>query len=245
MTIYNATTKRCTVVDAREVAPLVATELMYKGKWNESQIGESSHSASILLAYSLGWKAVAVPGELHGLWTEYQRFGSGRVAWKSLIQPTIDLLEEGFPTSHALAKALSQKESWILNEPTMQEFVNPKTKKVYRVGEQIRTRWASSSSHFQGLYPFRTSFLNTLRLLANSADPVETFYNSNMTKDMAEEFKQNGGLLTVEDFQRYRTIVKEDGDVIYSSLRGGRQVCGAPPPAGSAVALAILGIMDG
>lgn len=66
-----------------------------------------------------------------------------------------------------------------------------------------------------------------------------------MTAKMAEEFKKNGGLLTVEDFQRYKSIVKEDGDVIYSTLRGGRKVCGAPPPAGSAVAQAILAVMDG
>ena len=88
----------------------------------------------------LGWRAIAVPGELHGLWTEYTRFGSGKVPWKQLIQPTMELLEEGFPTSHALAKALFQKQAWILNEPSMREFINPKSKNVYRVGEQIRTR---------------------------------------------------------------------------------------------------------
>ena len=39
MTIYNATTQKCVVIDAREVAPLAATENMFKGRWNESQTG--------------------------------------------------------------------------------------------------------------------------------------------------------------------------------------------------------------
>jgi len=40
MTIYNATTKRCHVVDAREQAPLAASENMYKDHWNKSKFGE-------------------------------------------------------------------------------------------------------------------------------------------------------------------------------------------------------------
>lgn len=215
MTIYNSTTQECTVIDAREIAPLAATEDMFKGRWNESQTG---------------WRAVAVPGELHGLWTEFNRFGSGKIAWASLVNPTIDLLEEGFPTSHALAKALKQKEELILREPTMKEFVNPKTGKVYAVGEQIKTR---------------RTFLNTLRLLANSTDPVKEFYTGEMARTMAEEFKQRGGLVTMADLAAYRPIIRGNGEVIHTVLRGGRSICGAPPPAGSAVAQAILSVMDG
>lgn len=80
MTIFNATTKTCHVVDAREVAPLAAFQDMYKDKWNNSKYG---------------WEAIAVPGELHGLWTEYKQFG-GKIPWESIIQPTIDILTEGF-----------------------------------------------------------------------------------------------------------------------------------------------------
>lgn len=40
MTIYNARTKSCTVVDARETAPTAATENMYTGNGTESQRGE-------------------------------------------------------------------------------------------------------------------------------------------------------------------------------------------------------------
>ncbi|EYB82326.1 hypothetical protein Y032_0362g3508 [Ancylostoma ceylanicum] len=215
MTIYNSSTQKCTVIDAREVAPKAATETMYEGRWNESRTG---------------WRAVAVPGELHGLWTEFEKYGSGKISWKSLVQPTIDLLEEGFPTSHALAKALAGKAQYIAGESTMKDFINPKTGNVYRNGEQIKTR---------------NSFLNTLRRLANTSNPIQEFYEGEMAREMASEFKRFGGILTEADFASYRSLVIPSSDVIYTSLKNDRVICGPPPPSGSAIAQAILNIMDG
>ncbi|KAH7726631.1 Protein C53D5.5 [Aphelenchoides avenae] len=215
MTIYNATTKKCHVVDAREAAPLAASENMYKDRGNKSKFG---------------WEAVAVPGELHGLWTEYQQFG-GKVPWKSLVQPTVQLMQEGYPTSHALAAVLRKLEPQILKEPTVRpHFINPKTKRVYKVGEQIKTR---------------SNFMETLKVLASAEDPVKEFYNGALTDKMVEEFKRNGGLLTKEDFARYHAIIRPDSDVIYTDLSNDRRVCGPPPPSGSAVTQAILKILDG
>ncbi|VDL70783.1 unnamed protein product [Nippostrongylus brasiliensis] len=216
------TTQECTVIDAREIAPNASTEDMYEGRWNESRIG---------------WRAVAVPGELHGLWTEYEKFGSKKLSWNSLVQPTIELLDEGFPTSHALAKALAYQAEYIAGEPTMKEFLNPKTGKVYRSGEQIKTR---------------TSLLRTLRHLANSSDPLHEFYKGDMASEMAREFQRfgysllnTGGIITEADFAAYRSIVIPHSEVIYTKLRNNRVVCGPPPPSGSAVAQAILNVMDG
>ncbi|VDM79788.1 unnamed protein product [Strongylus vulgaris] len=212
MTIYNATTQKCTVIDAREVAPKAATEDMYKGKWNES------------------WRAIAVPGELHGMWTEFEKFGSGKITWKNLIKPTIELLEEGFPTSHALAKALATRAEYIASESTMKAFINPKTGQVYRAGEQITTR---------------TKLMNTLRRLANTTDPLQEFYKGAMAQEMASEFQRYGGILTKEDFASYQSLVVPSSDVIYTNLRNGRVICGPPPPSASAVTQAILSVMDG
>ncbi|ULU09553.1 hypothetical protein L3Y34_014156 [Caenorhabditis briggsae] len=215
MTIYNATTKECTVIDAREIAPLAATEEMYRNKWNESR---------------MGWKAIAVPGELHGLWTEFEKFGSGKIEWRHLLKPTIDLLNEGYPTSHALAKALNQNSAQIHSEPTMKNFINPETGAVFQPGEQIKTR---------------KNLLETLKFLANSTNPIRDFYEGAIAEKLVKEFKQNGGILKAEDFKNYRSIVHDSKNVIYTKLKNGRGVCGPPPPSGSAVAQAILNIMDG
>ena len=125
----------------------------------------------------LGWKAIAVPGELHGLRTEYEHFGSGRVAWKDLLQPSLDLLRNGVPVSTDLVKCLRIKRDIIQNEPTMQVFVDPETGEFFKEGDLMKTR---------------VNFLRTLRAIAYSDDPIKTFYDSNITQGMVNEFSMNG-----------------------------------------------------
>lgn len=49
---------------------------------------------------------MGVPGEVHGYWTAYKKFG-GKVPWKDLWAPTIKLCREGLKVSPALASALN------------------------------------------------------------------------------------------------------------------------------------------
>uniref|UniRef100_A0A0N4Z0Z3 Gamma-glutamyltranspeptidase 1 n=1 Tax=Parastrongyloides trichosuri TaxID=131310 RepID=A0A0N4Z0Z3_PARTI len=215
MTIYNATEKRCHVIDARETAPGLSNETMYNDRWDDSKIG---------------WLAVAVPGEIHGMYTAFKKFGSGKVSWKNLVDPTIELLKEGFPTSHALARAFKDNEDWIKMESTMKDFINPETGEIFKVGEQIKTR---------------KNLLKTFEIISNSSDPIETFYNSSFTDLLVEEFKKNNGIMTKNDFVNYKSILRSDSSIVYTSLKNDRMICGPPPPSGSAVTQAILSIMDG
>ncbi|GMT12025.1 hypothetical protein PFISCL1PPCAC_3322, partial [Pristionchus fissidentatus] len=78
MTLYNSSTGRCVAIDAREAAPGLATETMFV---NNSDAGMHGHLA------------VAVPSELAGYWEIFRRFGSGRLSWSQLVQPTIESVE--------------------------------------------------------------------------------------------------------------------------------------------------------
>lgn len=51
--------------------------------------------------------------------------------------------------------------------------------------------------------------------------------------------------MTHEDFANYKSIIRGDKDIVITTLKGGRKVCGPPPPSGAAVAQAILNILDG
>ncbi|CAK8693136.1 unnamed protein product [Clavelina lepadiformis] len=92
MTIYNATTGRATVIDAIDVAPILASRDMY-GK--DQSLTE------------LGTLAVAVPGQMAGFWEAHQRFG--KLPWKDLFEPSIKIAEEGYVvgTAHARGIALT------------------------------------------------------------------------------------------------------------------------------------------
>jgi gamma-glutamyltranspeptidase/glutathione hydrolase/leukotriene-C4 hydrolase len=177
----------------------------------------------------VGWLAVAVPGELHGLRTEYENFG-GKLPWKELLEPSIALLKTGIPVSMNFAGALKNESNILLNETTMKIFINPATGELYKYGEIMKTR---------------KQFMETLQILADSKDPIGDFYDGPLTNRMVKEFQENGGLLTREDFRQYKATIRGKDEVIYTRLSNGRKVCGPPPPSSSSVTQAILKVLDG
>lgn len=50
---------------------------------------------------------------MHGFWTAYKKFGSGKIVWEELFQPSIDLAINGFPVSFSLAAILTEREDQI------------------------------------------------------------------------------------------------------------------------------------
>ena len=53
----------------------------------------------------IGGLAIAVPGEVHGQYQAWKQYG--RLPWKDLVQPAINLARNGFPISAAVAEALN------------------------------------------------------------------------------------------------------------------------------------------
>ncbi|XP_025102476.1 glutathione hydrolase 1 proenzyme-like isoform X2 [Pomacea canaliculata] len=122
MTIYNRTTQKAIVVDARETAPGLANESMFEGNPASSSIGPLS---------------IAVPGEIRGYWLAHQNFGS--MPWKELFSPAINMARNGFQVPESLASALQTASSYIMNETSLREvFVNPNTQQLYKQGESMR-----------------------------------------------------------------------------------------------------------
>src|SRR5213595_1338184 len=77
-----------TLIEYRETAPLAASKTMYvKGD------GRLTH------------KAVGVPGTVRGLYLAHQKYG--KLPWKDLVLPAIQLAEDGFKLNTALARSLN------------------------------------------------------------------------------------------------------------------------------------------
>ena len=62
--------------------------------------------------------AIGVPGELRAYKKAYEEFG-GNVSWRELFEPTIRLCREGFIVSSALAQAIKQTSTVILDDDAM------------------------------------------------------------------------------------------------------------------------------
>ncbi|GMT06162.1 hypothetical protein PENTCL1PPCAC_28336, partial [Pristionchus entomophagus] len=216
MTIYNKTSGTCSTVDARETAPAAADEHMFKGNVNGSKIG---------------WKAMGVPGELHGLYTEYQQFGGG-LPWKDLLQPSIDLLENGVPVSMGMAVCLKDEAANIKADRGLaKDFVDPKTGEVYKYGDVMHSR---------------KNYKNLLRSLADSKDPIDTFYKGWVAKQLVFELNESKeAIMTKDDIANYKSIVRDQSEVIYTDLPNNLRMCGPPPPSSSAVTQSIIKTLSG
>ena len=60
-----------------------------------------------------GGLSIAVPTEVKGLWELHQKYG--KLSWKTLIKPSIDLAEKGFTVPTYLANVLIAREEKIRN----------------------------------------------------------------------------------------------------------------------------------
>jgi len=64
-----------------------------------------------------GGISVAVPGEVAGYYEAWKRFG--RLPWRRLLQPTIEMCRRGYQVQRSLANAISIKESIIREIPSL------------------------------------------------------------------------------------------------------------------------------
>lgn len=60
---------------------------------------------------------MAVPGELRGYQAAWERFG--KLPWRDLFQPTIQMCEEGIPVNENLARNFKVKEYAIRTSETL------------------------------------------------------------------------------------------------------------------------------
>lgn len=206
-TIYTKETGQIDTVAARERAPLASTRDMF-----------------VNIPIVTGILSVAVPGELKGYAEMHQKYG--RVAWETLIQPTIELCRKGHVVTEYLERVLKIKQKQIFGSPSLKEvFVNPATNDLWKAGDKI----------------LRPKLAETLEIIA--AEGVDTMYSANGTivNRLVKDIKNLGGILTVDDFVQYKTEWKSP---ITTKVRGGYTIHSVPLPGSGMILALILNIIN-
>lgn len=121
MIVYDKGTGTSYFLNARETAPLAASQEMFHGNPNFAKRGPL---------------AAGVPGELAGYWAAHQRFG--RLPWTKLIEPSLRICADGYNMSQHQQNALETAEEYIRKDETLREiFLDPSDGKMRRAGSRI------------------------------------------------------------------------------------------------------------
>jgi gamma-glutamyltranspeptidase/glutathione hydrolase len=169
-----------------------------------------------------GYLAPGVPGSVRGLEAAHKKFG--KLPWKDVVMPGVDLAEQGFLLSPALAQSLNAELS-----RAMAKF--PASVAAY--GKPGGGEWKAGD---RLVLP---DLGRTLRAIAT--DGADVFYKGWIADRIADDMAANGGLITKADLARYEAKVR-------TPIRGtyrGYEIVSMPPPSSGGIALVeMLNILE-
>jgi gamma-glutamyltranspeptidase/glutathione hydrolase len=202
---------RNTFLDFREKAPRAASRDMYLDKGGNVIKGLST----------VGWLAVAVPGTVSGL--EYARKKYGTMTLKALIEPAIELAEDGFILEQGDVDMLAVATGDFKKFPASSEIFLNKGR-PFVAGQRLVQR----------------DLANTLRLIEKQG--VDGFYRGKTATAIVEASRAGGGIIDREDLERYKT---RELPPIECDYRGYHLISAPPPSSGGVAICEMLNILEG
>ena len=192
-----------TTIDFREKAPIAASANMFLDSTSKLFKGINHNSL----------KTVGVPGTVAGLYMAHQKYG--KLPWKELVQPSIDLAKNGFVMSWDL-----YEDALFLNEdakPTdfMYSYFRNSNGEITKPGEVWK----------------QPSLAKSLKLIRNKGH--DGFYRGEIAHEIENYMKKNGGLITKTDLEKYSAIERKPIKGTYKEF----EIYSMPPPSSGGVAL--------
>jgi gamma-glutamyltranspeptidase/glutathione hydrolase len=165
-TIYVGKTHEVRALDFYGSAPQRATASLYQGK-----------------DYSHGFLSAPVPSSLKGYEALHKAYG--KLPWARVLQPAIELAEDGFVIRQGLINDMKEYQKLL------QEF--PSTTKVL----QPNGRWPVAGEIFR-----QPDLARTLKDIAKNG--ADAFYRGPLAAHIAQFYQANGGVLSAEDLAGYQ-----------------------------------------
>jgi gamma-glutamyltranspeptidase/glutathione hydrolase len=196
-------------LDFREKAPLAADRDMYLDENGE-------------VVPKLSWRghlAAGVPGSVAGMQAAHDSLG--RLPWRDLIQPAVDLAAKGFVLTKREARGLNGHLE-ALNEYSTQASNFTRKEK-----------WAEGDSIF---YPELALVMERIREQGRDG-----FYMGTTADLIVAEMERGKGIMTHEDLENYEAIWREP---IVGDYRGFKIISMPPPSSGGIALLQLLEMVE-
>ena len=173
--------------------PLNGTPEMYE-LTGESSVGSFGWAGVKNNENIHGYKSIAVPGCIAGLLEAHKRFG--KIPLSEVVSPAVKLARDGFYPE------------WF----TLYKFASL-TEMLLRYEELGKTFMPSGILPFGGIdgpYTLKQKNLaNTLEVIGKHG--LDGFYRSEITENIVNDIQNNGGILTMEDFDQYKPFFWDKG----------------------------------
>jgi gamma-glutamyltranspeptidase/glutathione hydrolase len=189
------------VIDYREKAPAGSSRDMYLDKSGNVIPGSSTdtHLSS------------GVPGTVDGMFKAHSKYG--KLPFKELIQPAIDLAAHGFPVT------LRQAESLNSNRKTFIER------------NSIKTAFVKDSLWKEGDTLVQPALAETLKRIRDYGR--DGFYTGKTAKYLIREMKRGNGIISEQDLLDYKAVSRQPLSAEYK----GYKVITVPPPSSGGIIL--------
>ena len=195
-------------IDFRETAPAKASQDMYLDRKGNANTDLSQN----------GRLAVGIPGSVAGF---YATLRHANLPMEKLIQPAIDLAEQGF--------AITEREASLLNNQMQYFNDHNKVPTVF----QRNTAWK------QGDILIQKDLAQTLKLIQKNGE--KGFYEGKTAELIVAEMKRGNGIITLNDLKNYK--VAERKPIVFNYK--GNEIVSMPLPSSGGILLAQMLKMSG
>lgn len=211
MLIRMADTGKTLVIDYREMAPGRATPDMYTLDEKGKVVNNE---------ITVGGKASGVPGYIAGLLTALEKYGT--MSRQDIMAPAIAYAEKGIPVTVNLSSIIMDNYDKISQFPATAEiYLNDGL--PYEIGDTI----------------VQKDLAETLKKIAKNGK--DAFYEGEIPKKIAAEIQKQGGIITQDDFKKYKV---EEREAVTGNYRGYKIISAPPASSGGTHIVQLLNMME-
>jgi len=220
--VYDAREKKVLSLNAEPRAPKLATI-----EWYEKNNGGKIPVSDGLLSGGL-------PGVVDAWYILLDRWGT--MSFEQVLQPAIDLAENGFPLSEGRARMIAGSQKILKYTSTIKIYKPngeaPKTGEIFKNPDLARTLKKLVEAERANQAKGRHEALKAAR---------DRFYKGDIAREMAAFSEANGGLFRYEDFAEYAAKVETPVSTDYR----GYQVYKNPSASQGPTELIALNLLEG